>query len=573
MSSTTDTIKTRLSVQDVIGSYIKLEKAGANFKARCPFHNERTPSFFVSPARGSYYCFGCNKGGDIFAFVQDVEGLDFKGALKVLAERAGVPLETFAGGNKDDLDILREIMEAATLFYERELAETQEAQQYIKGRGIHADTVKRFRIGFAPDSWRKCFDFLTAKGYSPKDIALAGLSVEGKQGSSYDRFRQRIMFPISDPSGRVVAFSGRIMPSQAMPQTIHDVNAQGKYVNSPQTPLYNKGAILYGFDKAKMAMRKEDTCILVEGQIDLVMSHQAGYAHTVAVSGTALTKEHLSMIQRMTNNLVLAFDADKAGVASSRRAVELAFELSMEVHIAKISSGKDPADVIRENPERWKESIAHRMPVVEFYLEQCKQEHDVRIMRRRVEAEVIPFVARIKSPIEQAHFISRTAEEANVSEETIRESVRMAHRDTSIEPKGESPKPQSGKRDMLLTRLAGILFWQESQAHPGMDTRDLRSMLETTLDEKFGSWMNDREAERSRLIFEAEAYYAGSQNVYKDVDELTRSLEGEALKEEFRRIVERLKVKGIDPEETSELLKRSHEVAKRLEDLKKQGIQ
>ena len=296
MATPVEQIKERLGIEDVIGSYVKLERSGKNLKAKCPFHNEKTASFYITPDRGTYYCFGCGVKGDIFTFVEQFEGLDFMGALKLLAERAGVELtdRRLYGGKssaevRNEKDQLYKIMEDAASFYEKMLyasgsssfaSAAAEARAYIKKRGITEETAKKFRLGFAPLEWRTLATYLKSKGYSDMDMEKAGLAKrpdEGGQKSPYDRFRDRIMFPISDSSGRVIAFSGRIL---------HDDEKSAKYLNSPDTPLYTKSTVLYGIDKAKQEIRRLNYTIFVEGQMDLVLAHQAGTMNTVAVSGT-----------------------------------------------------------------------------------------------------------------------------------------------------------------------------------------------------------------------------------------------------------------------------------------------
>src|SRR3989344_3942952 len=349
MDSPVQKIKERLGIEEIASSYIKLERAGANLKARCPFHNEKTPSFFLSPDRGTYYCFGCGASGDIFTFVEEFEGLDFKGALKMLAERAGVELPRYNKAdqeNKSEKEKLFKIMEEATNYFENNLGENQEVLEYLKTRGLNEKSIKDFRIGFAILDWRKLYDHLKGRGFADNEIERAGLAKKPDDAGKamYDRFRGRIMFPIMDSSGRVVAFSGRIFK---------DDGKSAKYLNSPETPIFKKSSILYGIDKAKESIRKHDFSIVVEGQFDLILSHQAGYRNTVATSGTALSdtevsKENvvsnLGLIRRLSDNLVLAFDSDKAGMTATARAGKIALSLGMDVKVANLQEGSDPAD-------------------------------------------------------------------------------------------------------------------------------------------------------------------------------------------------------------------------------------
>lgn len=282
MSSTVEQIKSRLDVVEVIGTYVKLESAGTNLKARCPFHSEKTPSFFVSPSRQSFHCFGCGKGGDIVSFVEEIEGTDFAGALKTLADRAGIKITTFDRKKATEAELQFNILEKATQFFEARLKEEQEAIDYLKKRGLSGKTAKEFRVGYARDSWNSLHAFLRGEKFSDAQMEKVGLVVRGDKGY-YDRFRGRIMFPIADISGRVIGFSGRLFGGE-------EENRGAKYVNTPATDLYDKSRVLYGFDKARLEIKREDACILVEGQMDLLMSHQAGAKNTVAVSGQLLLK-------------------------------------------------------------------------------------------------------------------------------------------------------------------------------------------------------------------------------------------------------------------------------------------
>jgi len=353
-------IKERLTIEEVVSSYIKLTKAGSTFRANCPFHNEKTPSFFVSPERGTYYCFGCAAGGDIFTFVEEFEGLDFKGTLKLLAERAGVPLtppNKEEQKNQSEKERLYEIMEESTRFFENKIKNNKEVLSYLNSRGLNDKSIKDFRIGFIEADWRILYTHLKSKNFSDSEIEKAGLTKKTDKGY-YDRFRGRVMFPISDSSGRVIAFSGRIFV---------DDGKSAKYLNSPETPIFNKSSVLYGIDKAKDSIRKNNFSILVEGQMDLILSHQSGFRNTVASSGTALSdstisKENavsnLGLIKRLSNNLVLGFDGDKAGINATKRAGKIALSLGMDVKVALLPEGIDPADLISKNgPEDWKLAV------------------------------------------------------------------------------------------------------------------------------------------------------------------------------------------------------------------------
>ncbi len=331
MPTPVEQVKERLNITDVVSSYLPLAKAGVNLKGRCPFHNEKTPSFFVSPSRQSFHCFGCGKGGDIITFVQEIEGLEFLDALKLLADRAGITLDLKSGGQASattrEKAALSAVLEQATRFYEKKLTEHPEALAYLTGRGLAKATITNFRLGFAPSGWRHLTDYLLGEGLATGLLDKAGLVVMKDKAASgpsagaplerpcYDRFRGRIMFPLLDAGGTVAGFSGRLYDPEGRR------NEEAKYLNSPQTILYDKSRLLYGLDKAKLSIRREDKAVLVEGQMDLVLAHQIGLENTVAVSGTALTDRHLAALARLSRRLIMAYDADEAGLAASRRAV------------------------------------------------------------------------------------------------------------------------------------------------------------------------------------------------------------------------------------------------------------
>src|SRR3990167_11014895 len=434
-SGTVQQVKDRLSIQDVVSQYVKLDRAGAALRARCPFHAEKTPSFFVSPDRGTWHCFGCNQGGDIFTFVEQIEGLDFKGALKVLAEKAGVPLVYERQEHKDERDRLFELLEVATIFYVSKLSD--EAKKYLRGGGVSGATIKEFRIGWAGSEWSALSDHLRRKKYSDKEIVEAGLAKNrsmsltagNELGNLTDKFRNRIMFPIADSAGRIVAFSGRIFPVKPS-ATGQAAKTEGgfeppKYLNSPETPLFHKSRILYGFDRAKVAMRKVSCAVLVEGQMDLLMSHQAGWANTVAVSGTAFTEDHAKLIRRMTDNLVLALDVDAAGIKAAGIAAGAALASGLNGKVAQLPEGTDPADLILKDPEEWRAAIREATDIITFLLDVLhKHAPQQDRFRQMVESVVLPFLSDVQSPIARAQYIREIAKRLEVPEAAIEEALR-----------------------------------------------------------------------------------------------------------------------------------------------------
>lgn len=403
-------IRAQLSIESVVGSYVKLEKSGKNFRACCPFHSEKSPSFYVTPDRGIYYCYGCQKGGDIFSFVQEIEGVAFYDALKILAEKAGVTLEQGSREADSPVAILREIMEVATKYYEVGLRTEKMPVDYLISRGLTKETMVAWRVGYAKKGWSGLADTLKKKGYRTEDIIRSGLCITGNHGL-YDRFRERIMFPIMDPQGRVIAFTGRVLPG-----TEEASRPVGKYINSPETDLYHKSKVLFGFDKAKTAIHAQNFVILVEGQMDVIMSHQAGVANVVALSGTASTDLHMEQIKRFTENVAICLDADNAGLAAAQKTAMVAYAHDMRVLAIDISSGKDPADMILENSAAWLETIKHRKDIITFRLEKMRARGEESEKLTIARNELFPVLAYLKSEIllddrlkEIAHYFGSTS--------------------------------------------------------------------------------------------------------------------------------------------------------------------
>ena len=535
-------IKSRLNVLEVISEYLKLEKAGSNYKACCPFHNEKTASFFISPNRGLYYCFGCGAKGDIFTFIENFEGLDFRGALELLARKAGVVLKDFKDNNR-----LFSLLELATKFFEVNL--NKASKKYLLDRGLTEETIKAFRIGYAPDSFRALSDFLKKKKFTEKEIFSVGLIKKSPKGF-FDHFRGRIIFPITDSAGRVIAYSGRIFPEK---------EKAPKYLNSPETILFKKGSVLYGFDKAKFQIKEKDFAILVEGQMDLVLLHQTGFLNTVALSGTALSeiKGQLRELFYLSPNLVIAFDSDAAGRNAALRAAELTLAHGFDVKIADLPTGLDPADLVREKEsgQDFNKFIASAKHVIEFLTSLILREtKEPRTIGARVKKEVLPFIKRLPSSIEQSHFVKKVADMTGIREESIWEDLKRLPR--------ENEKPEEIKKaeSSIVRRLLGLYFWQDSLKNPQIDIKNLKSELE-----RLGLFK--KEYPKNELVFEAEALYQNA-DLGRTATELLLNLEEDLLEDKFKTCVTDLnRIKGKEEEEKKLLLK-CQEISKRINDLK-----
>ncbi len=536
MSDTVQQIKDRLSIVDVVSQYVKLERAGSSLRARCPFHAEKTPSFHVSPDRGTYHCFGCGVGGDIFSFVEAVEGLDFKGALKVLAEKAGVEIVYQKGGKgeKDARDRLFELIEAATIFYTSRM--TPEAKKYLKERGIEEATAKSFRLGLAGDKWTDAVDYLKSKKFSDNDILEAGLAKKNERGSLSDKFRNRIMFPISDAAGRIVGFSGRLFGENASPEA-------PKYLNSPETPLFHKSRILYGFDRAKMAIRKLNCAVLVEGQMDLLASHQALWENTVAVSGTAFTPEHAQLIRRMTDNIVIALDADAAGLKAAGKAARAALQGGLHVKVARLPNELDPADLIlKEGSDAWKKAIRESKDVIEFLLDVLEEHAKSKdIFRRGVETVVLPFLGDVQSPIARESYIREIAKRLDVSEGAVGEAFAKVPQQASSGTRVEHVAAKHVSHDRSRQALS-ILLWQKSQMRPEIDLDEYAKRIEEALGISAQELLASvNETEKESLRFGAERLFGKTPSLPREVDALLSTILKERLSNELLEVTAALK--------------------------------
>ncbi|MBI3634508.1 MAG: toprim domain-containing protein [Candidatus Yonathbacteria bacterium] len=581
MSSITEEIKSRINIVDIIGKYLKLEGAGSNYKARCPFHNENTPSFFVSPSRQTYHCFGCNRGGDVFSFVEEIEGLDFSGALKILAEQAGIELTREPKKEKDTREEIYRALDLASKFYEAVLPKFPRATSYIKERGITTQTVKNFRIGFAPDEWRATSDFLMNKGgVTENTLERAGLIIRSPKGV-YDRFRGRIMFPITDSGGRVIAFSGRILDEQkgkTVGTTVpaKDASFRGaglaKYVNSPETEIFHKSRALFGFYQAREAIRRLDSVVIVEGQIDLILSHQAGVQNTVASSGTALTVEHIALIKRFTKNIILAFDADDAGITAVQKGILLALSQDMSVRVVGLPHKMDPAEMVKKDPELWKKEVSEARHVIDFYLELLPKRYtDKNILRSKISEMIIPFVSELKSMLDQGHFVGQVAKILNMREDPIWEEVRkhgtgVSQNERVREKNKDDDIPLLSRRARIMRIIEGTLLWQEGLPSPGVTNGEkYRALLE-----KFRE--GEKEQKRTPqecdiLIFEAETRWQGTQGtLQKELDELFKTLKEETIRNQFIKKMGQLKQaeRDNDLEEAQKLLAECQEISKKL---------
>lgn len=457
MNSEIEQIKSRLNIVDVVGEYIKLEKAGINYRALCPFHNEKTPSFFVSPSRQMWHCFGgCNEGGDIFKFVMKIEGIEFIDALKLLAKKAGVQLKTSSKKYeeiKTQREKLLDICKKATIFFSTQLNKSKtglEAKDYLMKRGLKEETIKEWKIGYAPSTWDSLCNYLIGLGYERKDIIDAGLASE----KFFDRFRSRIIFPICDFNGQPVGFTGRVFNS----------DDEAKYLNTPNTLLYDKSQALYGLDKAKVEIRKNDSCVLVEGNVDCIMSHQSGIKNCLAVSGTALTPAHLGIIKRFSNNLILSFDMDLAGNNATKKGIDMALRNGFNVKVISMNSEKDPADIILSSGEdEWKKIIKEAKPINQFYFDLSFKDRNVKSVedQKKIVSELLPIFKKIDNTIEQTYWIQKLAEKLSIREDDIRQEMKKVNLPKQ-EVEVQKEKTGKSRKELLEEAILSMVLIEPS---------------------------------------------------------------------------------------------------------------
>jgi len=462
LNSSIEEIKNRLDVVEVIGSYIKVYKTGANYRAVCPFHSEKKPSFFISPARQIWHCFGCGTGHNIFDFVMKIEGVEFGDALRILAQRAGVELKKPTPQDlawQSERVKLYEICELATKFFEKQLEESkvgEEARKYLLARGLKEESLSKWRLGYAPDVWQSLSDFLTSRGYKKTEVEKSGLGLTSEKGSFYDRFRGRIIFPVFDFNSQIVGFGGRVFKDK-------DNKEIAKYVNTPSTLLYDKSNILYGLDKAKVEIRKKDSCVLVEGYMDCIMAHQAGTENTVATSGTALTPGQLKILKRYTENLTLGFDMDVAGEGATKRGIDLAQVQGFNIKVVRLPEGKDAAEIIFKNPKEWEEALLNQKSIYEFYFESAFSGRDAENPegKKEISKILLPVIKKIPNQIEKSFWIQKLSKKLKVREEEVREElkkVKLEEEVFGLEPEEMVNLPQKSRRDLLEERLLTMVL-------------------------------------------------------------------------------------------------------------------
>ena len=477
-----DEVKSKLNIIDIINEKVPLKKAGRNFKGLCPFHNEKTPSFMVSPDRQVFHCFGCGKGGSVIDFVMEYEHMEFPEALEELAERAGVTLTKRKSETPERKlkETLFEINHLASEFYHYILTKHrlgEKALLYLRNRGITDKSIRTFSLGYSPNNWEGVYRFLKKKQYDDKMLEKAGLVLSGNSGM-YDRFRGRLMFTLCDHKGNVVGFSGRVLDPAIK---------EAKYINTSETPVYSKSNVLYGLDVTHDAIVKAGEAILMEGEIDLISSFQVGISNVVAIKGSALTEGHVHLLKRYTERVIFALDADMAGDKAARRGIDVAEGVGLDMRVAIMPVGKDPDEAAREDEVGLKKALKNAIPIYDYFIESAKKRFDLTSAfgKQKASEELLPILSKIENGIVQGHYIKKAAVAFDVPEDVVVDGIKKVKKPIemirgSVADTKESSFAISGPERLELYALGLLLQGDTKKLYAdfsrGVTTASLKHM-------------------------------------------------------------------------------------------------
>jgi DNA primase len=461
MVKETELIKNKLDIVEFLRSYFTLSPAVINFKALCPFHHEKTPSLIVSPERKIWHCFGCGEGGDVIKFVMKYDNLEFPEALRFLAEKAGIPLQHLNPAQQKEFGVLYDIHVVATDFFEKQLSKNEKALTYLEKRKLKNDTIKEFRLGYAPGGESLTLHLLK-HGFDINEISKSGLTYKNNRGLFRDRFEDRIIFPIHNTVEKVVAFTGRY---------VGDREDAPKYLNSPETPIFNKSRVLYGFHKSKHEIARLNSAFLVEGQMDFLMSWQSGIQNGIAVSGTGLTRDHLEKIRRTAETIIVSFDNDSAGLRALERSFEIFSEFDFHMKAIQLGEFKDPAEACEKNPEFLSGAIKNAKPAFSYLLDHYfnedeeKKHADVAYVKR-VTRHLLEKITKLKSEIEQNIFLKELAKIAGTREDILNAELQEIKKKEEKEKEEEKPSSKketniSSRTNLITDRLFALAFTNE----------------------------------------------------------------------------------------------------------------
>lgn len=504
-------IKQRLSIEDVVGEYVELKRAGRNWKGLSPFSNERTPSFMVSPEKQIWHDFSSGRGGSMFSFVMEMEGVDFRGSLEILARKAGIDLEQFrgqySGGGGKEKERLYEALEWATVFYQRQLRANEDAIKYVRDRrGFSGETAAAWRLGYSPNTGTALVDFLRSKRFTEHEIKNAGLSAQRYRGLG-DMFRGRIMIPLADAQGRIIGFTARLL---------HDQPNAPKYINTPQTPLYDKSRHVFGLHFAKEAIRRNKFVVVAEGNLDVVTSHQAGIRQVVATAGTALTEAHLKTLSRFTGDIRLSFDADSAGLSATERAIPIASKTNVSLSIITIPSGKDPDELIRQDAATWQQIVTEPQYAVDWLIDRYKTKLDITTaLGKREFSDIILAVIRgLKDQVEQEHYLEHISKLIGTSQGAL--TNKLHQKEVATQPRLKRPAVTFELPDKALAEYIKV---QERLLSLGLHHQKLRTVLDPIVKDMFlGGHASD--AERVRAFLAEHPEFTGSPDSALDLKQV-----------------------------------------------------
>ena len=554
MTDSVQEIKGRLDLAEFLRGYFPLKPAGKNFKANCPFHKEKTPSFMVSPERQSWKCFGCGEGGDIFTFLMKFENIEFIEALRMLAEKAGVELRRANPAAYKESGVLYDINEAAKNFFKHLLRNSAPAYDYFKRRGLKDQTIEEFELGFASHLYDELTVSLINLGYNVNDLTRAGVTFKNEKGLYMDRFRNRLMFPIHNHFGKVAGFTGRILPQ-------YENSDAGKYVNSPETPLFNKSRLLYGWHKTKNEIRDKKEAVLVEGQMDFLMAWQDGVKNVVATSGTALTAEHLKTLRKFSDKIILNFDSDSAGRLAAERSIDLASAIDFEVYLVDAGGDfKDPAETAQKQPGLLAELVKKAIPAMNYYFKEYlagfesanifERKHKIRL--------VLAKLKNIASSVEQSHWLKELADRTSIEEKVLSEEMEEIDVNPNSQISNLKQIPNSkfqipnSRIELIAERLLGLAFAARQLPY----IKEAVEYFPENIRLAYNYFINPSESQASKELVDAIHLRAGfefddvaPEKIKAEMQELLSNLKREHLKEKQKGISELVKKLTIEGKE------------------------